>query len=166
MSFEDVVVLDFRNMKESGLIPYWDIEKQTMDISIFESFVGSKEEDYAFQIYLKNHIPMGSGSHSLVSRGMYELQLRPWIRAFPNDGAFLVLKLEDMKDEGVAETMKKVYEHLKLPYHKVEDDSAKNTRSYDEMKPETKELLQRFYAPHNARLEGLLKSHGWKNTWR
>ena len=65
-----------------------------------DSFTGTEEEDKAFQLYLKNHVPMGSGSHSLIiSRGMYELQLRPWFQAFPNEGTFLVLKLEDTKSQ-------------------------------------------------------------------
>ena len=57
--------------------------------------------------------------------------------------------------------MKKVFEHLNLPYYKVEDESAKNTRSYNEMTLKTEYMLRRFYAPHNARLERLLSDEEW-----
>lgn len=163
MSIEEVIELDFKNMKASGLIPYWNNETKTIDMDMFRQFAGSKQEDEAYTKYMKDHIPMGSGSHSIVSRGMYELQLRQWIRSFsPN--AFLALKLENMKSQGVNETMKKVWKHLDLPEFDVEDESAKNTRSYDEMKGETRESLQRFYKPHSARLEILLGEE-WSNPW-
>ena len=164
MTIEDVVDLDLKNMRNCGLIPYWDLEAKTMNMDLFNHFAGSKKEDAAFEKYLKNHVHMSSGSHSLVSRGMYELQLRQWIRAFSSK-AFLVLKLEDMKNEGVNETMSKVWKHLDLPPYQVKDESAKNTRSYGEMKEETKELLQRFYEPHSARLGALLGDEWSGNPW-
>ena len=46
--------MDFKNMKGCGLIPYWDLEAKTIvDMDTFHSFAGSKEEDEAFQLYLK-----------------------------------------------------------------------------------------------------------------
>jgi len=161
LTFEDVIRLDMCNMKKSGLIPYWDIDREEMDMDAFNAFVGTNCEDEAFRAYSKDHVKMGSGSHSLISRGMYELQLRPWMCAISNKDAFLVMKLETMKKVGVQTTMKKVFEHLNLPYYKVEDESAKNTRSYNEMTLKTEHMLRRFYAPHNARLERLLSDEEW-----
>lgn len=40
--------------------------------------------------------PMGFGSHSLLARGLYALQLRPWLDAFPRE-QLLVLFMDDMK---------------------------------------------------------------------
>ncbi len=164
MTFEEVIKLDMKNMKDSGLIPYWDIETNTLDNACFKRFAGSIEEDKAFKKYLKDHVVMSSGSHSLVSRGLYELQLRQWIRAF-SPGAFLALKLEDLKNNGVNETMKKVWDHLELPRFRVQDESAKNTRLYEGSKNETIEMLQNFYKPHSARLELLLGQEWSGNPW-
>ena len=166
LSFREVVELDFKNMKAAGLIPYWDIDSQTMDLDKFHDFVGSRQEDLAFQNYLRDYVVMNSGSHSLIVRGLYELQLRQWYKSFSND-SFLLLKLEDMKDNGVQSTMKKVYQHLHLPEIKVEDDSAKNTRSYSsEIDADLKQMLQRFYTPHNERMHLLSKSKEWLgNPW-
>lgn len=166
LSFKEVVELDFKNMKAAGLIPYWDIDSQTMDLDKFHDFVGSRQEDLAFQNYLRDYVVMNSGSHSLIVRGLYELQLRQWYRSFSND-SFLLLKLEDMKENGVQSTMKKVYHYLNLPEIKVEDDSAKNTRSYSsEINADLKQMLQRFYTPHNERMHLLSKSKEWLgNPW-
>lgn len=164
-TFEEIVEVDMRNMKESGLIPYWDIERKTMDLKIFDKFVGTKEENYAYRQYLKIHVPMNTGSHSLISRGMYELQLRQWFREFPSQ-MFLVLKLEDMKAEGgVQRAMDRVWTHLDLPPFIMKDVSAKNTRSYsDPLSDEMKDTLARFFAPHNQRLKVLLGGE-WENPW-
>ncbi len=164
MTFEEVIALDMKNMKNSGLIPYWDTETNTFDHVTFKQFAGSKEEDMAFKKYLKDHVIMSSGSHSLVSRGLYELQLRQWIRAFSPD-VFLSLKMEDLKNNGVNKTMKKVWKHLGLPDYTVEDEGAKNARAYDGLSEETQKMLQKFYKPHSARLELLLGEEWAGDPW-
>jgi len=108
---------------------------------------------------------MSSGSHSLISRGMYEIQLRQWFKAFPPE-MFLVLKLEDMKMEGgVQLVMDRVWQHLDLPSFRVKDTSPKNARSYtDSLSEKTEDVLERFFAPHNQRLKGLLGCE-WDSPW-
>lgn len=173
-SIEEVIEMDFKNMKGCGLIPYWDLEaKKIVDMDTFHSFAGSKEEDEAFQLYLKRHVAMNTGSHSILVRGMYELQLRQWMNAFDKK-QFLVLKLESMsassndQGSGLHDVMNKVWKHLDLPCYKIQDEKAKNTRTYkSEMNPNTKEMLDRFYKPHNERLSLLLgDGDEWKgNPW-
>ena len=176
LSFEEVIEMEMKRMKEVGLIPYWDMENQRIDHDIFNSFVGTEEEDYAYMKFLKTKVPMMSGSHSLLLRGMYELQLRQWFKAFPAKPKeqFLILQLEDFEkkyvlDEngvsGVQRMMQKVWKHLKLPYYEVKDESPKNTRTYKETTGKTEKLLQKFYQPHNQRLEGFL-GNIWKDIWR
>jgi hypothetical protein len=165
LTLDQVVALDFKNMKEAGLIPYWDMERGVIhDVSLFETFVGSDEEDKAFQVYQRKYIPLHSGSHSLVVRGMYALQLRPWLRAFEMD-AFLFIKLEDMaKPHGVYEVVMKTFQHLEVPQFDIEDITAKNTRSYEPMNESTRDYLRRFYDSHNKRLVRLLGSQ-WEDPW-
>lgn len=43
-----------------------------------------------------------------------------------------------------------------LPEHRIIDPDAKNTRKYDPMSQETKEMLKRFYEPYNRQLFDLL----------
>jgi hypothetical protein len=161
-SFEEVVKQDLQRMKECGLIPYWNVDAGTIDHAIFDSFVGSSHELESWNRYLQD-IPMNTGSHSIVSRGMYELQLRPWFAAFPRDD-FVVLKLDDLKNGGVQSTMNQVWKHLELPEIQVKDDSAKNTRSYSAMDDDIADYLKSFYEPHNRRLSLLLGSE-WNDVW-
>mmetsp|Transcript_1663 Transcript_1663/g.2376 ORF Transcript_1663/g.2376 Transcript_1663/m.2376 type:complete len:662 (+) Transcript_1663:150-2135(+) len=162
-TIEDVIELDFMNMKNCGLIPYWDIDSKTVNMDIFHSFVGSEEEDDAFISYLKQFVPMNTGSHSILVRGLYELQLRQWMKVF-DEKQFLVLKLEDMC-VGVQHTMNKVWKHLSLPPFKIEDEEAKNTRTYkNELQQDTKDMLDRFYKPHNERLSLVLSGEEWSNN--
>merc|ERR1711976_270627 len=113
------------------------------------------------------------GSHSIISRGMYELQLRPWLKTFQKE-QFLVLKLESMssspsltskddaKDSNCQKSelqlvMERVWKHLDLPNFTIEDEKAKNSRTYkSEMSEATKVMLNRFFEPHSRRLATIL----------
>ena len=185
-SFRQVMEDEFLVLQDCGLIPYWNIEEGTCDMEMFEKFVGSPEEDHAFQLYLDTYVPINTGSYGLITRGMYALQLRPWLKAFPNlttntgggksknASQFCILRLESMKQFGVDQTMKKVWSHLQLPYHPVEDEEAKNTRGYQPMDPHNKSYLERFFEPHNRLLVKILKEYcvvehdannEWENPW-
>ena len=169
LSFEQVVQKDMEIMDSCGLIPYWDAKEGVVDETIWNDFVGSTREEQAWDEYLTNHIPLNTGSHSLLARGMYELQLRSWLKEFGKE-SFLILRLEDMKTGGngctggkgcgggVQSAMAKVWQHLDLPQYEVEDDAPKNTREYDPMMDEMRSYLRRFYKPHNERLGKLLES--------
>jgi hypothetical protein len=125
-----------------------------------ESFYGSDEETRAFAKYLESR-PMGTGSHSLLARGLYELQLRPWLAAFDRD-TFLLLKLEEMKKEGgLGAVMARVFGHLGLPNYEVVDEGAKNSRDYEPMGAAMKERLKLFYEPYDRRLFDLMKWDKW-----
>jgi len=128
-SFRDVVMEDLEKMGQCGLIPYWNIEEGSIDQKVFDSFSGSTEESKAWEVYLKD-IPLNTGSYSILGRGLYELNLRPWFENFSRDD-FLVLQVERFKLDGVTNVMEKVWEHIGVPSYGVEDDSPKNTRSYD-----------------------------------
>ncbi|GMI30735.1 hypothetical protein TeGR_g2848, partial [Tetraparma gracilis] len=84
-----------------------------------------------------------------------------WFAEFERD-RFLVLKLEDMKADGMQRTMSKAFEFLELPDFEIEDEGAKNSRSYGVMSDEARDRLKAFYAPHDAKLFKLL---GWTNGW-
>jgi len=129
LSFDQVVWEDLRRMNECGLLPYWNFpegfdgsidglnwEECQFDAATFRSFSGSQEENAAWDLYLKTYIPLGTGSYGLLSRGLYELNLRPWLAEF-NYEDFLVLRLEAMsqEDEGIEKTLMSVWNHLNIP---------------------------------------------------
>ena len=163
-TLEQVVRMELKKMDECGLIPYFDIESGIVNIAGFESFCGSAEENKAWDQYLQKHVPLNTGSYGLLTRGMYALQLRPWLRAFDRD-QFLVIQLERMNHEGVQRTMEQVWAHLDLPNFPVEDESVKNSRSYEPMDEDLKAYLQRFFQPHNQLLSKVLNSEEWAGVW-
>ncbi|GKZ00344.1 hypothetical protein MPSEU_000987300 [Mayamaea pseudoterrestris] len=161
-SFAQVVREELLRMKEIGLIPYFDIENGLVDESIYNDFAYTQEETAAWDRYLKN-IPLNTGSHSLLGRGMYELNLRSWMNTFPRD-QFMVIQLERMTTN-VHDTLDAVWKHLQIPAYDIEDVAPKNQRSYDRIaNADMEAYLTRFYAPHNRRLRKLLGEE-WNGVW-
>lgn len=60
--------------------------------------------------------------------------------------------------------MKDVFAFLELPPYTIEDSSAKNTRAYGALHPDTRARLQAFYAPFNEALATMLgrRSFAWQ----
>ena len=111
---------------------------------------------------LKNR-PMDHGGHSLVIRGLYALQLEPYLKEWPQEQ----LKIMSIKDiqgsvENVRKVVNEVFDFVHLPHSEISDIEAKNTRKYNPISPETRVKLEEFFAPYNEKLCTLL---GRKLTW-
>jgi hypothetical protein len=127
---------------------------------------------------------MGHGGHSIIARGLYALQIRPYIEAFSVD-QLKIMGIGDIKGEklSVQESMDSVFKFIDLPSHDLvityqyfsinlyfvsfdirssnisfskDDISPKNSREYDSMNPETRTILEDFYRPFNTSLLDLL----------
>lgn len=111
-----------------------------------------------FQARFLLGLPMNHGGHSLVARGLYALQLELWIRNWPAE-QLRVFSLYDIKGSKphVQKTMDIVFDYLGLPESDVADVSPKNTRQYDEMPEDCRQILNDFYEPFNHRLWTLLQ---------
>jgi len=106
---------------------------------------------------------MNTGSHSLLLRGMYELQLRRWMR---NYSKILVLNMQHFSTKGVQHVLSQVFSFLSLPNYTMEEETTKhNTRDYSPMDQHTNTILSNFYELHNKRLEVLL-GFEWKDPWK
>ncbi|MCB9758958.1 MAG: sulfotransferase [Alphaproteobacteria bacterium] len=94
------------------------------------------------------------GGHSLLARGLYALQLQPWLAAFP--GQVHVVRIEDFATpEGARRQMEALYAHVGLPPIRLPDPTPRNTRPSPPMPPEVEARLQDLYAPYNQRLEAM-----------
>lgn len=177
-SLEEVLELDIRNMKEDGLLPYWDMTTKSVNMDVYTKFINSHEEDEAWERYVTTRIPLNTGSYSILARGMYALQCRQWFRSFEKS-KFLVMNLDELLNVsslsdsctddtdtsngttnstvgrgGVQAAVDKVMVHLGLPQFEVHDTEKKNAREYTdplEDNVEVRTWLQRFFAPQNAR---------------
>jgi RecA-family ATPase len=100
----------------------------------------------AFQAKLLSSLPMNHGGHSIVLRGLYALQLQPWLESFPNQ--IKVLSIDRIKGSKaqIQQTLNEVFEFLSLPPSDIEDVQAKNSRSYSEMSIQVHILLDRLTA--------------------
>jgi hypothetical protein len=149
-------------------------ETAIFDRHIFNTFSGSTEEDVAWDRYVQQHVPLHTGSYGLLSRGLYHLQIRVWLREFPVHN-FLILKLEAMTShpDVASMTIQEVWNHIDVPYYELPVEAlmqAHNAREYvSSMTPSMRDFLYRFYEPHNQRLhevvQALPQSHLKKDLW-
>ena len=96
----------------------------------------------------------------LLARGLYEMQLKPWYNSFSHD-KILITSSEQLATN-TGQTLKQIFNFLKIPDMKVQDLSKKNKRQYPIMKTETRKLLIEFYRPYNEKLYSLIgKNFDW-----
>jgi hypothetical protein len=157
LSFEEYIHRDLQHLRKLGVVRDWK------DQSEFDAFAGSKAEMKAWKALTR------AGGQAILSRGMYAIQLRHWFKALEDHGKnrsdLLIVRNEHMRvdKDGVN---RRVLEHLGLPYHELEDESEVYTGRYhgNQMKNETRELLEKFYAPYNRHLYDLLGGD-WEGVW-
>ncbi|KAG5184296.1 Sulfotransferase [Tribonema minus] len=97
--------------------------------------------------------PMGHGGHSMLARGLYALQLRPWLAAC-GDGIKVraMFNWRPHQYQKVAATSDQT---PPSPFPPPAQEAA-NTRSYAPMGEAIRQQLTDFYAPYNAQLAELL----------
>ncbi|CAM9242641.1 unnamed protein product [Pylaiella littoralis] len=101
--------------------------------------------------------PNGYGGHSLLGRGLYALQLKPWLEAFgPDQVKVLFLEEVVQSEASLQEAMDGVFEHVGLPPSPVEDKAPKNHRDYPPMDEDVRRRMRDFYAPYDGALQRLL----------
>jgi hypothetical protein len=109
-----------------------------------------------FRIGAISGLPMGHGGHSTVLRGLYALQLLPWIAEYGISN-LMVLSIGAIKGDRAQGTMDSVFQFVGLPPHKLADTTPKNTRPTEApMDEKARQMLQDFYEPYNERLFALL----------
>jgi hypothetical protein len=97
---------------------------------------------------------------SYLRRGLYADQLEPWLQLFPREQV-LVMKSEtffERPDEGYQQAL----EFLGLPPWQLDQFMVHKAGNYPDMRPETRDRLAEYFAPHNRRLYELL---GWDLGW-
>lgn len=127
-------------------------ELNSLDIRPDSSF------DHFQRVFLSSR-PMTHGGHSIVARGLYALQLQPWLEAFPLDGdQIMIMSIADIQGSRatVQASMDKVFSFVGIPPHDLDDIDAKNSRTYSGMSDEARATLTAFYEPFNKRLSQLL----------
>jgi len=145
-SFEEVVMAELDELNDLGVTP------------------DTSPEEFA-KLYLPTR-PMNHGGHSLLGRGLYVLQLKPWMDEFKRGSELLILQMEAMKSpEDTQNQMEKIFDFLGIPPETIQDKEAKNSRKYDPMDANIKDLLYDFFEPYNQKLYELVGcDFGWKKS--
>lgn len=138
----DVGLLVPRSSGEPALTDAFDLDPARLD------FVLST---------LPNH-----GAHSLLLRGLYALQLKPWLEAFPRT-AFAFVRCEDLgvDPRRTRAVVLDVQRHVGLKDHPLDLADAQirhNVRDRDPLSADLRRTLAAFYRPFNHDLYALL---GW-----
>ena len=171
-TFEELANEDFDNMAKSGLLRNWTEEEGWLG---FDVFAESIEEERAYsnleEIELNKGFSDFSGviTNGLIHRGLYELQLRQWIRAFGSEN-FLVINTD--KDRVGPELCNRFYNFLGLeetlgplqpPPDTIDTNSNKDLIMISKA---LKRKLENFFSPYNKRLGSLLGEEWAGNVWR
>lgn len=101
-----------------------------------------------------------------IRKSMYAIILKDWLSVFPKE-QFLVLKTEEYSQKPVDTFNNVVLPFLNMPVMgepedtKMDKEEHSNTRRYDPMLPETRDILTKFYVPFNKELAELLGDDKW-----
>lgn len=105
----------------------------------------------------------------LLFRGMYALQLVPWVKKFGQDERMMILRIEEFAgdDANQTEVEEKIllFAGLTSPVLKERERQVKaNGFTKSKMNPMTKEYLNWLYQPFNDLLPTLLGEE-WRGVW-
>jgi hypothetical protein len=104
--------------------------------------------------------PQAWWDHGYVARGRYAEQLERWWLAFPREQLLVLTSEELAADPG--RTYARVLAFLGVEPHELGDYPRVFEQRYDEMRPETRDRLEREFAEPNRRLYELLgRDLGW-----
>lgn len=161
VSLEEWIEKEFALIDRVGLLNHTSAATAT---GATNSFSGSTEEDVAWYNY---HSATLEGA---LGRGLYEIQLRQWfqaLRAVGRDPAdsVLIVRAEHLHTSP-AEPYRQILKFLGLSTQDKKSNTfrptllgAEATSTRLPMKEETRQRLTEFYAPYNARLQGLVQSY-------
>ncbi len=101
-----------------------------------------------------NYYSFAHQKFSYLSRGIYVLQLKNWIKFFPLD-QFCILKSEDFYNNP-EKIFKETLEFLELPRFDLAEYKTYNTTNYPKINPATRAQLVEYFRPYNKSLYELL----------
>lgn len=91
---------------------------------------------------------------SYLKRGHYVDQIRTWALAFSPEQV-LVLELEQVSKDPQG-AFSRIFDFLEVPRYRVEQLKPLNAGRYQALKPETRQKLERYFAPFNQELSTYL----------
>ena len=152
-SFDDEVAMEKKKLREAGVL--------NLDLTPAQEYQAWTNKSY----------------NRYLDKGLYDIQLRQWLAVLrdhfgPDKMMDHILIMESEADKENKQGMyDRVLDFLDLPPHDLSQGGTKeikdlHVRMYDHaMSAETREDLEAFFRPHNARLHELLSPLGVEISW-
>lgn len=149
-TFESYIDDDFGKLERAGFIR---LVQGNASSRVWESPANETEVDKAFERY-------HASAHSPIGRGLYEIQLKFWLREYSDvdlNEFFFIREYKDLYKDGGQAAFDQVASFVGLPHHELQTTSKSRVGVYrKQMNPETRRMLERFYEPYNQKLRELL----------
>lgn len=151
-----------RNPIDRAYSEYQDLAITDTNFPSFEEMIEGEIETRTYDelVITEENFETFNQKKSYLLKGIYVDQLKIWNSLFAKK-QILTISSEDLK-LNPQETLKTIFEFLKLSNYKIETPQYKKQKKYVAMNPETREKLIEFYKPHNERL---FKFIGKKFDW-
>lgn len=158
------LILVLRNPVERAYSHYNHIRRLNREELTFEEALAREEERVKGDVEKlsqdENYKADRRRDYSYVARGFYAAQLKNWLKYFSFD-QLLVVQSEAFY-ANTPEVYKEITDYLGLKPYTLPSFEAKNALKYSKMLPETREKLEKIFAPSNEELYALLgKRFDW-----
>ena len=152
------LILILRNPVDRAFSEYNNgVRNGKIDAS-FESFIKQDLENLSKN---KPDITRFNDSESIISRGVYWIQLDMWRKLFSKD-QILVLQSEKLL-EFPDDVLNEVFNFLGLSKFDLREKLLKKKFSYSKMNEDTRKKLIEFYHPYNEQLYEIIeKKYDWR----
>ena len=151
-TFEDYVDKDYNGLLAAGVL------NASSPIEEYETFV-------------KYHHGKGNAKNFALAKSLYALTLRHWIAVFRDHFGhdellkhMLVIESERMREQK-QNVFDETLEFLNMSPYELQTDEEYHTGSYDPMSDDTRQKLEGFFRPFNARLHEMLSPLGTEISW-
>mmetsp|Transcript_30268 Transcript_30268/g.67074 ORF Transcript_30268/g.67074 Transcript_30268/m.67074 type:complete len:442 (+) Transcript_30268:140-1465(+) len=151
-TFEDYIDKDYNGLLAAGVL------NASSPIEEHETFV-------------KYHHGKGNSKNFALAKSLYALTLRHWIAVFRDHfgqdeflNHMLVIESERMREHKQT-VFDETLEFLNMSPYELQTDEEYHTGSYDPMSDDTRQKLEGFFRPFNARLHEMLSPFGIEISW-
>ena len=183
-TFDSLCISELEVLRKVGLLRHWTFppefyrsnsqrltESRMLEMYMLAS-VNSTEfaENFASPSMIKSWWKLqanreGKGN---LRTGLYALQLRSWMKAFPRE-QFLVISSNEMSRDtnGV---MKRIHAHVGVPHVPLNDTDPTNTAAEHstenpEISDQMRQILVKLFSPFDEMIATVLEDDKWKDPW-
>jgi len=160
------IIVVLRNPIDNAYSHYQHYKRGGIEKDDFEYAIKTDKERYEvitnqYKLDLIKEHSLRNVKMPYVSYAIYVNHIKKLLEIIPRK-QILFIKNEDLNEKPQDE-LKKIFQFLKLKEFSVIDLKKRNVGKYEEIKPETRKELIKYFEPYNKQLENLLDMEfNWK----